>query len=262
MAYQMDEIKLPSIDTMKDAGRNKNAYDVTNIVDNDAAEYIENLRLASEKNDLANNLKLSQKYARTTYFDDPQEIAKAEAESKNAKTAAEANLKNIDLNSISGHDYEKMLNATVNSADPNGINTLDATCERSAILRHAIGELDDKSLHAVLNSQNPKFQNEIIETIKEQHPEALPSQEQLDVYKQSIKEALINEKPRPELTDMKAISAAIGTKTNETYENSVNIAREERINQQMAQKAAATRRFSSGLSGISSMSSPDDTFNY
>ena len=254
----MDEIKLPNTDSMEDAGRDKSTYDISDVADENAADYINNMKLAAQNSDLATNLKLSQKYARTTYFDDPQEIAKAEAASERAKAHAAENLSQINLDTLSNSDYEKMLNATINSADPKGINTLDAACERSAILRHAIGELDDKSLHAVLNSQNPKFQAEIIETIKEQHPEALPSEEQLNAYKKDIKEALIDGKPRPELTDMKSINANISAKTSEIYNDHVEAA----INEQTAQKAAATRRFSNGLSGISSMSSPDNTFNY
>lgn len=258
----MDEIRLPSTDSMEDAGRDKSTYDISDVADENAADYINNMKLVAQNSDLAANLKLSQKYARTAYFNDPQEIAKAEAASEQAKAYAAENLSQINLDTLSNGDYEKMLNATINSADPKGVNTLDATCERSAILRHAVGQLNEKDMAAVLNAQSPSAQIRMIESIKEMHPEAMPSQEQIEAYTKSVKEALINDKPRPELTDMKSINNAISAKTNGVYETSVGIAREELAVQQATQKAAATRKFSNGLSGISSMSSPDNTFNY
>ena len=242
----MDSISIPT------------HYDIENVADENVADYINALGNAT----LADNrIIVAQKSVENdaiVHFNNEQYVIEDRNKSEQAHDWANDSLKKIDVNTLSNDDYEKMINATINNADPKHENTLDSICERSAILRHIVGHTDDKQMHALLNAQSPSAQARFIEDAKIMYPEAMPSQEQVDAYKKDIKEALLNGKPRPETMDVKTISDNIRDKANVVYENNVDTARK----QQAAEKAAATRRFSNSLSGMSDISSPANTFDY
>lgn len=254
--YEMEELRTDSSVMLSEKQRDGSLYDTSDVENPSVADYIKNIGEMAVNNDRKATAQMAAT-AKNAHLGSESEIRDYDYRANEAKENAAKAAAEIDVNSISKSDFEKILNAQTNAADKDGKNTLDDRIERTATMRHVIANLDDKQMAAWIGALPPRVQDKMLAEQRETNPQAFPTQEQLDVYKKEIKQAVIDGEPRPDITSNRAIDEYIQGKTNEVYVEHAQTAKAEKE----AAKASKMSRFSSTYVA-SSMNTPSNDMDF